>query len=284
MSNSILYSTLSEGGAGYNIANENFFRLDNACQLSVKDRDLSTPPGSPTEGDCYYVKATGLSAWAGHDGQIAIWHNSAWIYFTIREGWRIWIDDEDLEVVYNGTLFSGQGGALVGAPERILRPMLPQLTSGFTLISGTAYFLYMGKLARTTTFNKVRVVVKTGGTGAQTAEFGIFSSPAEPSRAGQSITKIVSTGTVGDLTTTGQKTNTSAFAQSVAAGTHVWAGVRTALASTQPQFAMVFGDKDQGRILELAGSGALTGAGPWAGGIITDTAQGLGPDIEITID
>ena len=45
--------------------NEALTLLDTLCQASVIDKDLTTPPGSPAEGDCYIVAATGTGAWTG---------------------------------------------------------------------------------------------------------------------------------------------------------------------------------------------------------------------------
>ena len=42
--------------------NEALRSLDALVMLSVDDRDLSAPPGSPTEGARYLVKATGTGA------------------------------------------------------------------------------------------------------------------------------------------------------------------------------------------------------------------------------
>ena len=43
-------------------------------RASVKDRDLTAPPGSPSEGDRYIVATGGSGAWSGHDLEIAEWH------------------------------------------------------------------------------------------------------------------------------------------------------------------------------------------------------------------
>ena len=52
--------------------NEALRALDAIVQLSVKDRDLAAPPGSPAEGDRYIVAASPTGAWAGHAGDIAV--------------------------------------------------------------------------------------------------------------------------------------------------------------------------------------------------------------------
>ncbi len=40
-----------------------------AYHLSVKDRDLTTPPGSPASGDTYIPAATATGAWVGKEAR-----------------------------------------------------------------------------------------------------------------------------------------------------------------------------------------------------------------------
>lgn len=75
-------------------------------QQNVKDKDLSTPPGAPAEGDRYIVAAGGTGAWAGQDGKIAYYFNAAWLFDTPVEGWRLWIEDENKFYFHNGTVWA----------------------------------------------------------------------------------------------------------------------------------------------------------------------------------
>lgn len=94
---------LEEGGIGYTTVNLNQAIVDALVMGSIKDRDLSTPPGSPSEGDRYLVLATGTGAWATHDGQFAVYINSTWYFVTPSEGWILWVDDENCWLRYNGS-------------------------------------------------------------------------------------------------------------------------------------------------------------------------------------
>jgi hypothetical protein len=82
--------------------NEAIRILDSLVMLSVKDRDLATPPGSPADGDRYIVAASGTGAWGGKDGQIADYRVGAWTFHAPREGWRAYVADEDGTVFYDG--------------------------------------------------------------------------------------------------------------------------------------------------------------------------------------
>lgn len=77
-----------------------------AYHLSVKDRDLATPPGSPAAGDTYIVAASPTGAWAGQAGKVAIWSGSAWVFGTPRIGWVAYIEDEQRLSAYKAAGWS----------------------------------------------------------------------------------------------------------------------------------------------------------------------------------
>lgn len=141
--------------------------------------------------------------------------------------------------------------------QRIFRSILCNSASAFTMISGTAYFVYVGRTVRAVTPKYVEFHVTSGGTGAQTAEVGLYSTPAAPNKTAQALSKLVATSTVDDLTTTGMKRNTSAFSTLIAAGTHVWAAIRVAMATTQPDIVGLANDMEQGHVLAQTSSPAL---------------------------
>lgn len=167
--------------------------------------------------------------------------------------------------------------------QRIFRSQLPN-NGAFLLLTGVGYFVYLGRTMVALTPKFVEFYVSTIGAGAQTAEVGFFSSPAAPSKAAQSLTKLVASGGVDVLTSLGVKRNTVAFATAVVAGTHLWAGIRTAMATTQPTIQALFLDMAQGQVLSTAAPGVLTGVGPFAGAIIAASAVAICPDLRGTLD
>lgn len=74
--------------------------------LSVKDRDLGTPPSSPAAGDTYIVAASATGDWTGKSNQVAVWDGTAWQYGVPRKGWTAYLEDEDIRVTYKGTGWS----------------------------------------------------------------------------------------------------------------------------------------------------------------------------------
>ena len=93
--------------------NEALFQLDKIVQLAVIDKDLSTPPGSPTTGDTYIVGGSATGDWLGKENNIASYDGDGWVFFAPNDGWFCWVDDENELYFYDGgwsTL-----GAVVGA-------------------------------------------------------------------------------------------------------------------------------------------------------------------------
>jgi hypothetical protein len=82
-------------------------RLDAVVMLSVLDRDLTTPPGAPADGDRYLVASSAAGAWSGQDGKIAAWQDGAWSFHAPREGWFIWIADEGSFEIFDGAGWTG---------------------------------------------------------------------------------------------------------------------------------------------------------------------------------
>lgn len=75
-------------------------------QLSVKDRDLTAPPGTPANGDQYIIAASPTGAWAGHATEIATWDGTAWLFDAPRLGWTAYLEDEQKLTVYRAGTWS----------------------------------------------------------------------------------------------------------------------------------------------------------------------------------
>ena len=94
--------------------NEALRVLDAVVQLSVLDRDLTTPPGSPIDGDRYIVASGGTGLWAGWDQNVTTWVDGVWMRLVPRPGWLTWIADEATVAVWTGTIWK-----LVGVPQDV---------------------------------------------------------------------------------------------------------------------------------------------------------------------
>jgi hypothetical protein len=87
--------------------NEALRILDGLVQLLVLDRNLTAPPGSPTDGDRYIVGSGATGDWAGWDLNVALFTDGSWLRLPPRAGWRAWVEDEGLLLVYDGVGWVG---------------------------------------------------------------------------------------------------------------------------------------------------------------------------------
>ena len=97
--------------------NEALRLLDGLVQLSVLDRDLTAPPGSPADGDRYIVASGATGDWAGWDLNVALWTDGVWLRLPPRTGWRVWIEDEGMSASLRQL---GAGSELRLRPCRII--------------------------------------------------------------------------------------------------------------------------------------------------------------------
>lgn len=83
--------------------NEALQRLDAVVQLSVKSASDTAPPANPTAGERYILPAGVTGAWSGFAGQLAVYENMAWQFYTPSEGWFAWVSDIDQLWIFDGT-------------------------------------------------------------------------------------------------------------------------------------------------------------------------------------
>lgn len=86
--------------------NENFRILEALAVGKVIDRDLTAPPGSPVDGAMYLVAASPTGAWAGQAAKLTILVSGSWKFVAPIAGMRIWVVDEAVHLVYNGTTWA----------------------------------------------------------------------------------------------------------------------------------------------------------------------------------
>lgn len=71
-------------------------------QQPILDKDLATPPVSPTKGDRYIVATGGTGAWAGQDKNITWYDGNVWKFDIPVEGWLAHVNDEDKFYRFSG--------------------------------------------------------------------------------------------------------------------------------------------------------------------------------------
>jgi hypothetical protein len=83
--------------------NSTLTKLDALVMISVKDRDLNTPPVSPSEGHRYIVASSPTGSWSGQFGKIAAYQNGGWVFYTPKIGFQAYVEDENIDVFYTGS-------------------------------------------------------------------------------------------------------------------------------------------------------------------------------------
>jgi Protein of unknown function (DUF2793) len=89
--------------------NDALSRLDVLVQLKAVSRVATAPPGVAVDGTCYLLPAAPTGAWAGQAGKLAMSLAGSWVFLTPQEGFHLWVDDEDVFLVFNGSTWSGFG-------------------------------------------------------------------------------------------------------------------------------------------------------------------------------
>ncbi len=82
--------------------NEAIRALDAIVQLAVIDRDLTSPPPSPDNGDRYIVATSATDEWEDQDRNIAAYQDGAWTFYAPHTGWIVWVADEDTLLAWDG--------------------------------------------------------------------------------------------------------------------------------------------------------------------------------------
>ncbi|MBI3274805.1 MAG: DUF2793 domain-containing protein, partial [Methylocystis sp.] len=92
--------------------NEALQLLDALVQLSVGARNQGAPPVSPSEGQRFLVGAGAAGAFVGKDFQIATFLAGAWTFLAPQAGWRVYVEAEQVLLVYDGAAWGDAGRTL----------------------------------------------------------------------------------------------------------------------------------------------------------------------------
>jgi|GEM_PF-5949089 len=100
-----------------------YFKYDPNTTYSVKDKDLTAPPSSPSIGDKYIVGASATEDWSGKDNQIAEYtSNGTWTFTVPQDGDTAFVIDEQEKYSYDaGTLTwsaNGEPHSFVWTPNK----------------------------------------------------------------------------------------------------------------------------------------------------------------------
>ena len=82
--------------------NEALRILDACVHLAVVTRSAASPPATSEEGARYLVPAGATGAFAGRADAVAAWQDGAWRFLAPRAGWRLYVAEENRELLHDG--------------------------------------------------------------------------------------------------------------------------------------------------------------------------------------
>ncbi|MEJ1967086.1 MAG: DUF2793 domain-containing protein [Rhizomicrobium sp.] len=238
------------------IADRNFVQLDALLCARFLDRDLSAPPATPAEGDCYLVKPTAGGDWTTQDNQIAFFAGGAWKFYPPFAGLSAFVADESKLVVFDGAAWLDYAALL--ALQNV--PLLgvnaaADATNKLNVKSAALLFDNIGagvqaKLNKTASGDTASLLYQTGYSGR--AEIGLcgdddfhFKVSSDGARWNDSIVLARSTGV-------------ATINQGLAAGAVPFGGGSGAIA----QDAAALSWDDSAKTLTINGSGVTPPAPP----------------------
>ncbi len=101
--------------------NEALMRADVLGAARVEDRGRIEPPAAPADGNAHFVGAGATGAWAGRDGDLALFLNGGWEFVAPWDGCTVWVAAERTRVTRVGDAWTQEqsgispGGAATAA-------------------------------------------------------------------------------------------------------------------------------------------------------------------------
>lgn len=102
------------------VHNEAIQMLDATFQLNVKSKALSSPPGSPANGDTYIVNGSGSGGWSGLTNDVVGYVNDQWVSFGKKEGWIAWDQNTGRQYVYTSSAWTALDSVVSGFIPRFI--------------------------------------------------------------------------------------------------------------------------------------------------------------------
>lgn len=122
-----------------------FLDSDTGWSIAVEDRDLTSPPGSPSSDDYYIVGSPATGAWSSRENSVARWNGNNWQFQIPSAGFAAYVRDEGVVVVWDG---SEWGGAFDGGVSSVFGTQFQ--TASSVAISTTTSTQWQTKVSLTT--------------------------------------------------------------------------------------------------------------------------------------
>lgn len=108
LSNGPNLGILVDGAIGevhYDALMQQWRAMDALVQPHVKSYTLTTPPSSPSDGDCYVVPSGATGVWASNVNKVTRYSTkqTSWEYFTPKSGWMFPVEGTETVIRFNGS-------------------------------------------------------------------------------------------------------------------------------------------------------------------------------------
>lgn len=77
--------------------------LDTTLHPVIQSLTFSAPPPNAVEGATYVVAGNPTGAWAGHEGDVAVYVEKVWVFYKPKLGWRAHAVSYNKFIWFNGT-------------------------------------------------------------------------------------------------------------------------------------------------------------------------------------
>ncbi|HGE7051775.1 TPA: DUF2793 domain-containing protein [Serratia marcescens] len=77
--------------------------LDTTLHPVIQSLTFSAPPPNAVEGATYVVAGNPTGAWAGHEGDVAVYVEKVWVFYKPKLGWRAHAVSYGKFIWFNGT-------------------------------------------------------------------------------------------------------------------------------------------------------------------------------------
>jgi hypothetical protein len=177
------YSRISNNSQ--DVFNEAIRQIDALLQGGIVDRDLTAPPGSPTQGATYIPAAVATGAWAGKENYVATYWGTSWVFYTPSEGWMLWVEDENLFVYYTGSAWAKFGLSLSLTSAELRGILTDETGTGAAVFADTPTLVapVLGTPGSGTLTNCTGLPIATGVSGLAAGVAAFLATPSSANLA-----------------------------------------------------------------------------------------------------
>lgn len=94
--------------------NETITAIDTLLMGAVISAEQNTPPSDLSNGDAFIVGPAPSGEWQQNAGNIATWVDGAWVFRDPKPGWRLWDQQTEALLLFDGSSWSPLNGESAG--------------------------------------------------------------------------------------------------------------------------------------------------------------------------